>query len=383
MVKRGNSRSRFGVKSRFLALAALCLSVVLTLPLSAAKLIARQEYTLKLAMVEHFTFAPGDVHTFAIPYSGYYAFQLRGGDGGDSGKSGMGGDAVYRFGGSGGMVIAVGFFPQGTVLDIVVGSKGDINHGGFNGGGNGGTDNSSLFNYYAGGGGGGATDVRLSGGTLDDRILVAGGGGGGSGGSADYAAVRGGSGGAHDGNYAGTNGSGAGGGQGGGPEEGGEGYIHGEAGIGGSAQYSGGGGGGGYYGGGGSYGSGGGGGGGSAYIADSLATGVPAGLPGIADYMPDERDGYAMVSFLGSRYGQGALPGRPAGVRYDAAPPIPEAEKVEEEKREAIAEAEIEEGIKEIEEIEENPDNEKDPAADAEADVATPSEVLPTAGHAA
>lgn len=73
-------------------------------------------------------------------------------------------------------------------------------------------------------------------------------------------------------------------------------------GNGGAANWSGGGGGGGLYGGGGAHGSSGGGGGGSAYIGGDFTIGVPQGLPDISDYIVDARDGYAIVSFLGSRY---------------------------------------------------------------------------------
>ena len=72
-------------------------------------------------------------------------------------------------------------------------------------------------------------------------------------------------------------------------------------GYGGHASYSGGGGGGGYYGGGGAFGSGGGG-GGSSYLGNDFTVGVPIGLPDNTDQVTDLRDGFAVVSFLGSRY---------------------------------------------------------------------------------
>ena len=282
---------------------ALCMAAVLTFPVSAAQYATRNAYTLKLAMAAHFTFAAGSRHIFEIPYDGYYAFKLWGGNGGDAINTWWHGETLYPHGGKGGAVEAVSYFEKGTVLVIVVGTKGGTTDGGFNGGGDGGIFHlASLSNDYYGGGGGGATDVRLASGTLNDRILVAGGGGGGSGGDTVYASAYGGDGGAQGGNDAGANGQGTGYGLGGHLSGGGEGHQHGNLGQGGNGAYSGGGGGGGYYGGGGAYGSGGGGGGGSSYVSDGFTIDVPQGMPDKTDYMNDVGDGYAIVTYLGSQY---------------------------------------------------------------------------------
>ena len=307
----------FKKRSNILAFASLCIAVALTCSISSAKYAIRHEYTLKLAMAEHFTFAAGNQHIFEIPYDGYYALRLWGGDGGNSSYSWWNEEETYPYGGEGGVVEAVSYFDKGTNLVIIVGTKGDATAGGFNGGGEGGSYYVPLFGNYYGGGGGGATDVRLSSGTLDDRILVAGGGGGGSGGDPVYAPAFGGDGGAKAGNYAGTNGHGVGYGQGGGLSIGGEGDQRGTLGYGGDGGYSGGGGGGGYYGGGGAYGSRGGGGGGSAYVSDVFTIGVPQGIPGQKDYVTDLRDGYAIITFLGGRYMTVDTNGKVASLRYD------------------------------------------------------------------
>ena len=297
----------------FITAVALFVAVIMTLSVSTAMHRSRMRYTLKLAMAEHFSFAAGELHAFEIPYDGYYAFKLWGGDGGDSKNSWNNGAAIYELGGKGGEVAAVSFFVKGTVLTIVVGTKGETTAGGYNGGGGGGAYLLPVFNDYFGGGGGGASDVRINTGTLDDRILVAGGGGGGSGGSiagngSGYTPNYGGNGGAENGNYAGANGIGDGFGQGGGLVAGGDGYQSGWFGFGGYGNYSGGGGGGGYYGGGGSYGSGGGGGGGSAFVDEMFTVGVPKGLPDRDDYITNGRDGFVIISFLGNRYFSNELP---------------------------------------------------------------------------
>jgi len=310
--------SKFKKRYNVLALAVLCAAVVLTSSISSAKYATRYEYTLKLSMAEHFTFSADNQHIFEIPYDGYYAFKLWGGDGGDSVYSWWNGEEAYSCGGKGGVVEAVSYFESGTVLVIVVGTRGGTTDGGFNGGGGGGSYYVPFFDNYYGGGGGGATDVRLVSGTLSDRILVAGGGGGGSGGGRGYTPTFGGDGGANAGNYAGTNGLGAGYGQGGGLSAGGEGYQDGAFGDGGFGVYSGGGGGGGYYGGGGAYGSGGGGGGGSAYVSDIFTIGVPQAMPDRTDYITDLRDGYAIITFLGSQYTAGSNAGT---LLYDVGEP--------------------------------------------------------------
>ena len=290
-----------------IGMACLLCAIMLTFPLSSARHATRHEYVLELAMAEHFVFAAGSRHTFEIPYDGYYAFRLRGGNGGDSKNAWNGGSETYTLGGSGGEVAAVKYFEAGTSLVIVVGSRGGIGSGGFNGGGSGGTE-STAFNTYTGGGGGGATDVRSAAGNLSDRLLVAGGGGGGSGGSitmlgTGYAPVSGGNGGMTGGNYAGANGAGNGYGQGGSLSIGGEGYQHGAFGLGGGSRYSGGGGG-----------------GGSAYIAEGFTPGAPQGLPDATHHPGDSRDGYAVISFLGHHFSLSVLRGANR-LRYDMGSP--------------------------------------------------------------
>ena len=294
-MKKMNFKKRIGL----LALAVVCALTAVTVSRSSAKLAIRHEYKLKLAMAEHFDFAAGESHTFEIPYDGYYAFKLWGGDGGDSKNHWNGGHDTYELGGKGGEVAAVSYFTKGTVLVIVVGKRGEVTGGGFNGGGFGGSYLLPVFNDYFGGGGGGATDVRLASGTLADRTLVAGGGGGGSGGGGGYLPGRGGNGGTVGSGFIGAAGAGTGAGEGGTLYDGGLGYQYGAFGYGGNATYSGGGGGGGYYGGGGAYGSGGGGGGGSSYIGAGFTTDVPAGLPDRSGYITDTRDGFAIVTYLG------------------------------------------------------------------------------------
>jgi len=311
----------------FLFVIAICVAVVMTFSVSSAKLATRNEYTFKIAMAEHFSFSAGEFHSFEIPYDGYYAFQLWGGDGGNSKNSWWSGEGIYEFGGNGGYVAAVSFFSKGTILVIAVGTKGGTTNGGFNGGGDGGSHSVPVFNFYFGGGGGGATDVRLSAGALDDRILVAGGGGGSSAGDgSNFPPTYGGDGGAHGENYAGSNGNGSGYGQGGGLISGGDGYQFGGFGYGGNGTYSGGGGGGGYYGGGGAYGSGGGGGGGSAYISDTFMMDAPEGLPDISTYITDVGDGYAIISFLGSKYTGIETYGDSKKPTYDVGEPFTQAE---------------------------------------------------------
>ena len=287
----------------WIASISLFLAALFTFSHSLSKYTFQAEYPLVLALAEHFPFVSGQQYAFTVPYDGYYAFQLWGGHGGDSKNAWNGGQSVYSLGGSGGMVSVVAYFTKDEILLITVGTQGGTNNGGYNGGGNGGIDLPPIFNDYYGGGGGGATDVRLIGGTLSDRILVAGGGGGGSGGSllpngSGHQPARGGDGGTLAG-FAGTDGAGDGFGSGGTQQEGGQGSQNGSLGNGGGGRYSGGGGGGGYYGGGGAYGSGGGGGGGSSYIGGQFTSGTPGGLPGRSHFSVSEKEGFAIVSYLG------------------------------------------------------------------------------------
>ena len=284
----------------YLVIIIICTATLLNNNTSKARYFNRTEYPIKLALMEHFTFSPGASYTFTVPYDGYYAFRLWGGNGGDSKNTWNNGAEIYKLGGSGGAVTAVAYFKNGDVLIVTVGTQGGTNAGGFNGGGNGGTDSGSIFNVYFGGGGGGATDIRLNSALLNDRILVAGGGGGGSGGSLNqsgvgYKPANGGEG----GNQTAGNGYGNGFGFGGSGTAGGEGYQYGQQGIGGGGQYSGGGGGGGYYGGGGAYGSGGGGGGGSSHIGNNFTTNISDKLPDRAYFKANEKDGFVIISFLG------------------------------------------------------------------------------------
>ena len=175
------------------------------------------------------------------------------------GAEGMGYDVVAsRFrGGDGGRALATISVTGGSTVRVMVGGKGGINSGGFNGGGN------------AQWGGGGATDIRIGGTALTDRVLVAGGGGAGNAncvGASDSAFGGTGTGGPNgwDGTFTGC---GTTPGTGGTQSAGGS--INGALGLGGAGIRSGGGGG--YYGGGGGGESGigstgGGGGGGSSYV---------------------------------------------------------------------------------------------------------------------
>ena len=289
----------------FLAAVFLCISIAVTFSDTAAKYFCKTEYPMKFALVENFSFESGQSHIFDVPRNGYYAFQLWGANGGESQNSWDGGKEIYDLGGIGGTINATAYFEEGETLTIVVGTSGKINEAGFNGGGYGGTDTNNFYNNYYGGGGGGATDVRIFGDTAEDRFLVAGGGGGGSAGSGgnpiDIGEIHtpsyGGNGGS-DGNI-GFDGEGKGSGHAGEMTHGGNGSKKGDFGIGGGGAYSGGGGGGGYYGGGGAYGSDGGGGGGSSYIDSRFTSGVREGLPTREYYSANEKDGYAIISFVG------------------------------------------------------------------------------------
>ena len=290
------------VHGTLLVIAVLYIVVLMFFPLSLAKFTVGHEYKLNLIMMPYYTFFAGETYAFEIPYDGYYSFKLWGGDGGDSKYQWGSGSEIFQLGGKGGIVTAVSYFSQGTVLFIVVGKSGEILTGGYNGGGNGETYSPSSSNYY-GGGGGGATDVRLSSGELTSQLLVAGGGGGGSGGdpspNSSTKPNAGGSGGF--GHNRGADGQGTEPGLGGEMWTGGQGAQYGGFGLGGNSVYSGGGGGGGYYGGGGAYGTNGsGGGGGSSYIGDGFTDDLLSSLPEKSDYIGDSGDGFALVAFFGS-----------------------------------------------------------------------------------
>ena len=137
-----------------LTIITMFLVAILTFQFSSAKIAFRQVYTLKLGKVEHFHFSAGQIHNFEIPYDGYYAFKLWGGDGGDSKNAWSTGQEIYELGGKGGEIAAISYFSKGTVIIIVVGTRGNTNKGGFNGGGDGGIDAAPIFNNYYGGGDG-------------------------------------------------------------------------------------------------------------------------------------------------------------------------------------------------------------------------------------
>ncbi len=112
---------------------------------------------------------------YRVPKNGYYAVQLRGGDG-------FGGS---NLGGRGGVVEAVYYFTQGTELEYSAGGKagwiynGTYNYTGgrsdYSAGGNG-TPSATAGADYQGGGGGGASALRLK--TSGNLLVVAAGGGG-------------------------------------------------------------------------------------------------------------------------------------------------------------------------------------------------------------
>ena len=295
----------FDVKKLYLLILSLCFIVGFSLSPSYAKYFHKQEYPMLLSFVQepvHYYFSAGEIYTFEIPQTGYYAFQLWGAYGSSSSRWIRIGNytETYDIGGLGGEVKATGYFEKGKILTIFIGTQGEQAEIGFNGGGNSGSDTGNLFYHFFGGSGGGATGVRTASGTIEDRILVAGGGGGASGGSlgvSGYEPGAGGNGGNME-NLNGYDGEGEGSGHGGTQAEGGDGWQNGILGEGGDALFSGGGGGGGYFGGGGGYGSAGGGGGGSSYIADRFILMIPENLPG-RDETYDIRDGYAIISFIG------------------------------------------------------------------------------------
>ena len=112
---------------------------------------------------------------YTVPKNGYYAVQLRGGDGfggSNLGGRGGGGEAVY-------------YFNQGTELDYSAGGKagwiynGTYNYTGgrsdYSAGGNG-TPSATAGADYQGGGGGGASALRIK--TSGNLLVVAAGGGG-------------------------------------------------------------------------------------------------------------------------------------------------------------------------------------------------------------
>ena len=82
-------------------------------------------------------------------------------------------------GGNGGYISGVVHLNKEQVFYVVVGSRGAMTSGGYNGGGDGGISHS--YSYVNGYGGGGGTDVRLNQSDIYSRIIVAGGGGGASG----------------------------------------------------------------------------------------------------------------------------------------------------------------------------------------------------------
>ena len=112
---------------------------------------------------------------YTVPKNGYYAVQLRGGDG-------FGGS---NLGGRGGVVEAVYYFTQGTELEYSAGGKagwiynGTYNYTGgrsdYSAGGNG-TPSATAGADYQGGGGGGASALRIK--TSGNLLVVAAGGGG-------------------------------------------------------------------------------------------------------------------------------------------------------------------------------------------------------------
>ena len=262
----------------------------------------RKEIPMTVSLAEHFPFFSGKSYAFIIPYDGYYGFQLWGGNGGPGRNEWDSGFERYDIGGLGGYVAAIRYFYKGDKLTITVGEAGATLQGGFNGGGNGNAA-SNFFNRYYGGGGGGATDIRWGGDDLSNRVLVAGGGGGASGGTrtgsgSGYYPGEGGNGGTVDYAYLGKDGNGDGSGNGGTMTSGGVGYRNGSLGSGGNGNHSGGGGGGGYFGGGGSFGSAGGAGGGSSYVGSTFSQWSPHKIPQRADYVSDDDNGFAVISFL-------------------------------------------------------------------------------------
>jgi hypothetical protein len=133
----------------FFVVAVLSILVVCSFHVSHARYFFRARYSISLALVEHFTFSPGEIHTFQIPYDGYYAFQLWGVSGDDSENTRSGGRNIYEAGDSDRKVTAASYFKKGENLIIVVAMKAD------------------TINDVE------TTDVRLSSGALNDRVLVA------------------------------------------------------------------------------------------------------------------------------------------------------------------------------------------------------------------
>ncbi len=113
--------------------------------------------------------------TYTIPKTGYYALQLRGGDGGTN---------LDAKGGKGGVVEAVYYLVKDQQIQYTLGGRGGWYEMGSQNGtngkssyANGGTGGGGSTPQREGSGGGGASAVRLNG----DALLVAGGGGGGGG----------------------------------------------------------------------------------------------------------------------------------------------------------------------------------------------------------
>lgn len=110
--------------------------------------------------------------TYTIPKTGYYALQLRGGDGGTN---------LDAKGGKGGVVEAVYYLVKDQQIQYTLGGRGGWYEMGSQNGtngkssyANGGTGGGGSTPQREGSGGGGASAVRLNG----DALLVAGGGGG-------------------------------------------------------------------------------------------------------------------------------------------------------------------------------------------------------------
>lgn len=125
--------------------------------------------------------------TYTIPKTGYYAVQLRGGDGGTNGNA---------IGGKGGIVEAVYYFVKDQQIQYTLGGRGGWYSEGSNNkasgtsghaaGGAGGTGSNAA---REGAGGGGASAIRLL--PSENTLLVAGGGGGGGGNGSDQPSMAG------------------------------------------------------------------------------------------------------------------------------------------------------------------------------------------------
>lgn len=151
------SRKSAKLCTKSLALCSLISSLVGTPIVNAASYI--ESYDPCWSVSFNYT---GDVQTFTVPTTGYYGFELYGGQGQDYNG---------HTGGQGGYVKSVLYLNEGDKLYINVGGgQGNT----FNGGGIGTSNGTATSN------GGGATDVRLNSNKIADRVIVAGGGGGAS-----------------------------------------------------------------------------------------------------------------------------------------------------------------------------------------------------------